>query len=224
MPSRHSAGYSAVTRPTRPRLLLLVALTVAAALIAGLAIGRALGSDATSVVQVGVPMRDGMPIPDRRTVEGAVMAAQNFLVAGVKVGSGELDADRAADVLLAADADSAAKTVLAPLATPSAGGRVSYAPLSAVVKGFSPDRAEVQVWGVIASSSTSLPATISAIEDWGRAEVVLVWDDDQWRVRSQQFDQGPWPARSDQRMATTDGDFSFRANESTQGWVYVPQP
>ena len=224
MPSRHSAGYSAVAGPARPRLLLLVVLTVVAALIAGLAIGRALGHAATSVVQVGVPMRDGMPISDRRTAEGAVMAAQNFLVAGVKVGSGELDADRAADVLLAADADSAARTVLTSPATPPAGGRASYAPLSAVVQEFSLDLAEVRVWGVIASSSTSLPATVGAIEDWGRAEVVLAWDEDQWRVRSQRFDKGPWPARSDQRMATTDGDFSFRANESAQGWIYVSQP
>jgi hypothetical protein len=165
-------------------------------------------------------MREGIPVPNRRTIAGAATAAQNFQVAGFRISTGTLDPAAAAAVLLSSQADDRARQTLSPTPTQA---QVAYAPVSTVLVTFSHRAAEMQVWGVAATSA--LEGQPDGIENWGRATVRLTWETDQWRVVSQRFEPGPWPARADARFAEPSGDFGFRANELRQsGWSYVPEP
>lgn len=172
----------------------------------------------------GIPLQGGIPVPQRRTPAGAATAAQNFQIAGFRVAAGTVDAGRAAQVLLDPQATPAAAAVLAAPTQPQdqlVRQRLTYAPLSTLVAAFSPDRAEVLVWGVAAHSS-KLTVQPGGTEDWGQSMISLRWDGSQWRVTDQRYQTGPWPVRSDERLGNTSGDFAFRFRESTQGWVYVP--
>lgn len=172
-------------------------------------------------------MRSGVPVPARRTPAGAATAAANFQIAGFRVASGTLEPDAAADVLLTTDAESSARSVLA---APTAADeqlrqeRTTYAPLSVVVTEWSAARATVMVWGVSVTSSRRVPQPTGAMT-WGRSTMTLIWSGAQWRIQRLEYDRGPWPARSDARLAEADGDFAFRFDELTQhGWSHVPEP
>ncbi|UVS80579.1 hypothetical protein [Actinokineospora sp. UTMC 2448] len=206
---------------TRPRGL--IGGCVLALLAAGYMAGTLTTGDSVQIHTVsGLPMRNGVPIDDRRTAAGAVTAAQNFQIAGFRVSAGTLDAHAAADELLAPLADDNARQVLTPSLTDPGPTRTAYAPVSAVVLSHTPHRAEVQVWGVAATSALNGKQP-EGTETWGRSVVTLIWAGDRWRVQSQRFDPGPWPVRADARLAESAGDFSFRAAELRQpGWSYVP--
>lgn len=170
----------------------------------------------------GLPLRHGVPVPDRRSIAGAATAAQNFQIAGFRTSMGTLDPGRAAEVLLSHRADEQARQVLAS-PDPGMSARTAYAPVSTVVLTYSLEQAEMLVWGVAATSAAD--GEPKGIESWGRATVGLVWEGEQWRVLSQRFEPGPWPARADARFAEPAGDFAFRVGELRQsGWSYVPEP
>lgn len=228
-----TVGYTpALSSGTSGRRWILVGTAVALAAIAlgaGFTLGRhTLATTAAAAPSAAgdFPLRAGIPIPARHTAAGAATAATNFQIAGFRVGSGNLDAAETARALLSAQATTPAQQVLAAptgSAADLAKSRTSFAPISATVDNFSLERAIVTVWGVSATSSQITPQP-GATEDWGRSMISMTWDGTQWRVVDERFVSGPWPVRADQRLATTDGDFSFRYTELAQGWTYVPEP
>jgi hypothetical protein len=191
------------------------------------AVGRSSVADPAVVPQANTaPLRDGIPIPNRHSAAGAATAAANFQIAGFLVSSGSLPPGTAADVFLASNADDAARSVLA---APSASTeqlsqeRTSYAPLSLVIEDYNGTDATVLVWGVSATSSRVVPEP-GGTQTWGRVSVRLIWTEAQWRVVSQEYERGPWPVRSDERLAETEDDFGFRFGElSAHRWTYVPE-
>lgn len=230
MPRNMITGYTPTIGRGRHRAAIAtIAIVVAIGLIIGaFFVGRSTAPTAAPGGSQGtLPMRAGIPIPSRHSAAGAATAAADYQIAGFRVSAGTLDPNAAASVLLAADASDTAKEVLAAPTTPTdqlSQARTSYAPLSLVMESYNATRAVVQVWGV-AASSTQITPRPAGTEDWGRATVTLIWDVGQWRVTDQHFAVGPWPARDVDRMADSDGDFSFRYGELTaDGWSYVPEP
>lgn len=225
-----TVGYNPPGSHTRLRwIAVAVGLTVTIGLLAGsFALGRATTSEANSPANAPAEplMHQGVPVPDRHTPAGAATAAANFQIAGFRVSAGTLDAKAVSDVLLAPDVERGARTVLsAPTADPAQlrQVRTSFAPLSTVVVDYHPVRATVQVWGVSATSSQLTPQP-NGTETWGRSTISMTWDGSQWRVRNQEYSRGPWPVRSDERLADADGEFGFRFSELLQhGWSYVPE-
>jgi hypothetical protein len=225
-----TVGYSPPGSHRRLRWIAgAVGVIVAFGLLAGsFALGRATAPASESVRAVaGSAVQHGIPTPDRRTPAGAATAAANFQIAGFRVNAGTLDPSAAAEVLLSGDADESARAVLA---APTADReqlrqtRSSFAPLSIVVSEYADSGATVQVWGVSTTSSRVTPQP-GGTETWGRVTVTLTWAGSQWRVRTQDYERGPWPVRSDERLTEADGDFGFRFQELTQqGWTYVPEP
>jgi hypothetical protein len=225
-----TVGYSPPGSHRRLRWIVgAVGVIVAFGLLAGsFALGRATTPASESVRQVaGSALQNGIPTPDRRTPAGAATAAANFQIAGFRVNAGTLDPAAATNVLLADDANESARAVLA---TPTADleqlrqTRSSFAPLSIVVSEYADSGATVQVWGVSTTSSRVTPQP-GGTETWGRVTVTLTWVGAQWRVRAQDYERGPWPVRSDERLTDSAGDFEFRFQELTQqGWTYVPEP
>ncbi|MGB3439497.1 MAG: hypothetical protein WBA97_12165 [Actinophytocola sp.] len=191
------------------------------------AVGRSSVATPAAVPQAtAAPLRDGIPISNRHSPAGAATAAANFQTAGFLVSSGSLPPDTAADVFLASNADTAARSVLtAPSATTEqlSQERTSYAPLSLVVEDYRGTEATVLVWGVSATSSRVVPEP-GGTQTWGRVSVRLIWTEAQWQVVSQEYERGPWPVRSDERLAETQDDFGFRFGElSAHRWTYVPE-
>jgi hypothetical protein len=219
-------GYTAVG-PGRRWILALAAVAVVAVIggVEYLVIRHFEPSGAApTATGAALPLRSGVPVPERHNAAGAATAAENYQVAGFRVAAGTLDARTAAAVLLAEQATPAATAVLAePTRTRDqlARQRSTFAPASAVVQAYTPDQAVVQVWGVAAQSSQTTPQP-GGTEDWGSTTITLLWDGAQWRVGDQHYQPGPWPVRNDDRMVSTTGDFSFRFRESAQGWSYVP--
>ncbi|KAA2245938.1 hypothetical protein F0L68_40975 [Solihabitans fulvus] len=226
-----TSGYTPATGPGRSRRAALGAAGVLAAAVlagGGFALGRATAPapDSPAAAPAGLPMRSGIPVPDRHSLAGAATAAENFQVAGFRVAAGTLPAGPAATVLLAPQATDTAKAVLAAPTAPAeqlSKARTSFAPLSAAVQAYDGGHAVVLVWGVAASSSQVVPQP-AGTQDWSRATVTLAWDAGQWQVTDQTYASGPWPARADQRMTSAEGDFDFRYRELTQDWSYVPEP
>lgn len=224
-----AVGYSPAGLSNRTRWIVAAGAGIVALglLGASFALGRGT-APATAVPQSGASaLRNGVPVPDRHTPAGATTAAANFQIAGFRVATGTMNSQVASDVLLATDADDSARSVLA---APTVDAdqlkqeRTTFAPLSIVVDEYRVASALVQVWGVSATSSRTTPQP-GGTETWGRSTVRLIWTGSQWRVRSQEYDRGPWPVRSDERLTDSDGDFGFRFGELTQhGWTYVPEP
>lgn len=204
-------------------------VTIAVGLLgASFAIGRGTAPAPTTVEKPGATvLKNGVPVPDRHSAAGAATAAANFQIAGFLVATGTLDSRLASDVLLATDADDTARAVLtAPTASRDQlrQERTTFAPLSIAVNEYRAAHATVQVWGVSATSSRSVPQP-GGTETWGRSTIRMTWAASQWRVRGQEYDRGPWPVRSDKRLTDSEGDFAFRFGELTQhGWTYVPEP
>jgi hypothetical protein len=225
-----TVGYSP-TSPVRSRWILGgIAVVLSIAVLGGaFLLGRVTAppAHAATVGVAGMPMRDGIPVPNRHSVAGAATAAHTFQIAGFRVSTGTLDPAAAAAVLLAPDADDSARQVLAaPTGDPAqlARTRTTFAALSTVVDSYAPQRAVIHVWGVAATSSQATPQP-GATETWGRSTITVVWDGTQWRVLEQQYSRGPWPVRSDQRLTDSDGSLDFRFTELPQhGWSYVPEP
>lgn len=225
-----TVGYSPPGSHRRLRWIAsAVGVIVAFGLLVGsFALGRATTPASEPVRAVaGSALQNGIPTPDRHTPAGAATAAANFQIAGFRVNAGTLDPATAAEVLLADDADESARAVLA---APTADleqlrqTRSSFAPLSVVVFEYADSGATVQVWGVSTTSSRVTPQP-GGTETWGRVTVSLTWVEGQWRARAQDYERGPWPVRSDERLTDADGDFQFRFQELTQqGWTYVPEP
>lgn len=224
-----TVGYTPAGRGRRPGIVTIALVVLALALLSGAFwLGRATApATASSTAEGGLSIREGVPVPDRHSEAGAATAAADFQIAGFRVEAGTLNPAAAAAVLLAPNATTDAQQVLAAPTAPAAQlskARTSYAPLSLVVRSYSATRAAVQVWGVAATSSQITPQP-GGTEDWGSSTVSLTWTGGQWRVTDQSFSEGPWPAPSDQRLATASGDFSFRFSELSQdGWTYVPEP
>jgi hypothetical protein len=222
-------GYSPTGSHHRRRWIVIAGLVAVSLglLGASFAIGRSTAPAAATTAGSSAPaLRNGVPVPNRHTPAGAATAAANFQIAGFRVATGTLDPLQAGDVLLANDADDDARAVLAA-PTASTGQlreeRTTFAPLSIVVSEYHHTTAVVQVWGVSTTSSRTTPQP-GGTETWGRSTVRLAWAGSQWRVRSQEYDRGPWPVRSDVRLTDSEGDFSFRFDELTQhGWTYVPE-
>jgi hypothetical protein len=225
-----TVGYTPAGRPRRRGIVTTLLVVLALALIGGAFwLGRTSAPAAapSATAPTGLALREGIPVPDRHSVAGAATAAADFQIAGFRVSAGTLSPTAATDVLLAANASTNARQVLAAPTAPAgqlSKARTSYAPLSLVVRSYSGSQAAVQVWGVAATSSQITPRP-GGTEDWGSSTVSLTWTGGQWRVRDQSFAEGPWPAPADQRLASASGDFSFRFSELSQdGWTYVPEP
>ena len=225
-----TSGYSPTNSHLRFRWIVT---TAAAAVVLGLlagafALGRATTAEADTPRPdpTAVRMENGVPLPTRHSVEGAATAAINFQVAGFRVAAGTVDGDAAAVTLLASDADDSTRQVLdAPTVDRDQldANRTTFAPLSTVVISYAQERAEIQVWGVAATSSQTTPVP-GGMASWGRSTITVVWDGRQWRVSRLTYERGPWPAHSDQRLADSTGDFAFRFTElRQQGWSYVPE-
>lgn len=227
----NSGRYTPVSGTNHRRAVVIsTALIIAIGLIVGAFwLGRSTAQTRTDARnnQGGLPMHSGIPIPGRHSIAGAATAAANYQIAGFKVAAGTLDSMTAAGLLLAPNASDSARQVLAPPSAPAsqlAKARTSYAPLSLVVQTYNGSHAVVQVWGVAANSSQITPQP-AGTEDWGRANVTLVWTGARWCVTDQHYTAGPWPARDIDRMADSDGDFAFRYSELTStGWSYVSEP
>jgi hypothetical protein len=224
-----TVGYSPTGSHHRLRWVAGTAgVVVALGLLAvSFAAGRSSVAAPAEVMQsTAAPLRNGVPVPDRHSAAGAATAAANFQIAGFLVASGSLASEAAADVFLAADADDGARSVLAEPSTNAeqlSQERTSYAPLSLVVQDYSRSRATVLVWGVSATSSRVTPKP-GGTETWGRVSVRLVWTGSQWRIEGQEYERGPWPVRSDERLTQSEGDFGFRFGElSGHGWTYVAE-
>lgn len=226
-----TVGYTPAIGLSRRRgfattITVFVALTllVGVFMLGRVTVPAAVGSTAASG---DTPMHGGVPIPNRHSIAGAATAAADYQIAGFRVSAGALDPTLAAAVLLAPNANDAAKQVLAASTTGPdqlSKARTSYAPLSLVMQSYNASQAVVQVWGV-ATSSTLVTPQPAGTEDWSRSTVTMMWNGTQWRVTDQHFAAGPWPARDTDRMVSADGDFSFRYNELAQGgWSYVPEP
>ncbi|WP_189060216.1 hypothetical protein [Longimycelium tulufanense] len=174
-----------------------------------------------------VPLHRGVPVAVRHSVAGSATAAVNYQIAATRVSVGTLDAGGAAEVLLGANASEEVRRTLQPPTAPSEAlrqQRSSFAPLSIVVQSYDGQRAVVQVWGVLASSSRVVP-TPAGRAGWGRTTVTLEWRSSSWKVVDQQYREGPWPARQGERFDTADGEFVFRYDEIVGGaWAYVPEP
>lgn len=222
-------GYSPARFSDRTRWMVTAgAVIVALGLLgASFALGRGTAPAPAVPKSNASVFRNGVPIPARHTLAGAATAAANFQIAGFRVATGTMDSQVASDVLLATDADDSARSVLAASTVDAdqlRQERTTFAPLSIVVDKYRMTGATVQVWGVSATSSQTMPQP-GGTETWGRSTIRLVWTRSQWRVRSQEYDRGPWPVRSDERLTDSEGDFGFRFGELTQhGWTYVPEP
>lgn len=231
MPRNTTLGYTPITGTDRRRTVLTTAVVIVAIglIVGAFFVGRLTAPSSVSPggPQGELPMRAGIPIPNRHTAAGAATAAGNYQIAGFRVSAGTMDPAAAANVFLAPNATDPAKQVLAAPTAPAdqlSKQRITFAPLSLVVQTYTASRAVVQVWGVAATSSQITPDP-AGTADWGRTTMTLTWDGSQWRVLDQHYVPGPWPARADERMAASDGDFSFRYNELTSnGWSYVPEP
>ncbi|WP_189061568.1 hypothetical protein [Longimycelium tulufanense] len=205
-------------------VLVVVALGL---LVGAFFLGRATAPGAGSGSGSGdVTLRDGMPVPNRHSVAGAATAASNYQIACTRVSAGTLDPEQAGSVLLS---DSASDTAKQGLQKPTAPAdalsqeRKSFAPASIVVESYTADRAVVRVWGAWTSSSRIVPDPAGSAM-WGNTVITLDWQRGQWRVSDQRFQEGPWPARSGQRFAKSEGEFAFRYDEVRGGaWAYVPE-
>jgi hypothetical protein len=222
-------GYSPTGPHSRRRWVAIAGLVAISLglLGASFAIGRGTAPAAMTSAGSSAPVfRNGVPVPNRHTLAGAATTAANFQIAGFRVATGTLDAQHARDGLLANDADDDARAVLAAPTTSTdqlRQERTTFAPLSIVVVEYDHTTAVVQVWGVSTASSRTTPQP-GGTETWGRSTVRLAWAGSQWRVHGQEYDRGPWPVRSDERLTDSEGDFSFRFGELTQhGWTYVPE-
>lgn len=222
-------GYSPTGAHSRRRWVAVAGIVAVSLGLAGasFAIGRSTAPAVATTTGASAPaLRNGVPVPNRRTPAGAATAAANFQIAGFRVAMGTLDSELAGDVLLASDADDDARAVLAAptISTDQLQQeRTTFAPLSIVVAEYDNAIAVVQVWGVATTSSrtTSQPG---GTETWGRSTIRLTWARSQWRVRGQEYERGPWPVRSDERLTDSEGNFGFRFGELTQhGWTYVPE-
>lgn len=231
MRKNRTTGYSPTNShlPFR-RIVAGVAAVVVAGLVAGaFTLGRASTSqaDAPLAQSAAARLENGIPVPTRHSVAGAATAAINFQIAGFRVAAGTVDGKAAASTLLSPDADEGARQVLEPPTTEDdqlAATRTTFAPLSTVVIEYAEERAEIQVWGVAATSSQANPVP-GGMATWGRSTITVVWEDRQWRVSTLSYERGPWPVRADERLVDSDGDFSFRFRELTDtGWSYVPEP
>lgn len=231
MRKNRTTGYSPTDSHLRFRRIVVgVAAVAVAGLLAGaFVLGRAssAGSDTAQPPPAAARMENGVPVPSRHSVAGAATAAINFQIAGFRVAAGTVDGTAAASTLLASDAGESARQMLEP---PTAGQdqlaatRTTFAPLSTVVVAYTRDRAEIQVWGVAATSSQANPVP-GGMATWGRSTITVVWDGHQWRVDTLSYERGPWPVRADERLVDSEGDFGFRFRELTDtGWSYVPEP
>ncbi|MGH3757184.1 hypothetical protein [Actinophytocola sp.] len=231
MRKNRTTGYSPTNSHLRFRRIVTgVAAVVVIGLVAGaFALGRASTgeTDTPQAQPVAARMEHGIPVPTRHSVAGAATAAINFQVAGFRVAAGTVDGSAAASTLLASDADEGARQALeAPTADDDqlAETRTTFAPLSTVVVAYGDDRAEIQVWGVAATSSQANPVP-GGMATWGRSTITVMWDGRQWRVDTMSYERGPWPVRADERLVDSEGDFGFRFRELTDtGWSYVPEP
>lgn len=231
MRKNRTTGYSPTNSHLRFRRIVTgVAAVVIIGLVAGaFALGRASTgeTDTPQAQPVAARMENGIPVPTRHSAAGAATAAINFQIAGFRVAAGTMDGSAAASTLLASDADEGACQVLeAPTADDDqlAATRTTFAPLSIVVVAYAEERAEIQVWGVAATSSQANPVP-GGMATWGRSTITVVWDGRQWRVDTVSYERGPWPVRADERLVDSEGDFGFRFRELTDtGWTYVPEP
>lgn len=231
MPRNTTVGYTPTTGPGRRRTAVTTSgiIVVIGLIIGAFFLGRSTTSTSTTAggTPGGLPMRAGIPVPNRHSAAGAATAAADYQIAGFRVSTGTLDPVVAASVFLTPNAAGPAKQVLAAPTAPAdqlSEQRTTFAPLSLVMQSYTPARAVVQVWGVAATSSQITPRP-AGTADWSRTTMTLTWDGAQWRVADQHYTPGPWPARADERMASSDGDFSFRYSELiSSGWSYVPEP
>lgn len=198
-------------------------------LVGAFALGRATtaGHDTSRLDPVAARMENGVPLPTRHSVAGAATAAINFQIAGFRVSTGKLDGNDAAATLLSTDADDSVRQVLEPPAGDRdqlAATRTTFASLSTLVISYAQDRAEIQVWGVAATSSQTTTPVPGGMASWGRSTITVVWDGRQWRASTLTYERGPWPVRADERLVDSEGDFGFRFRELTDtGWSYVPE-
>lgn len=227
--SRNKAiGFTPVDYRGR-RFVLRIAAGAAVVAIAGLLVGAFFLGRATApdALEIGGEMviQKGVPIPSRHSIAGAATAASNFQVASVRVSGGTLNAEDAQAALLAENAGEKAKKALQAPTSPSSAlsqERKSYSPSSVVVQSYNGIRAVVHVWGSLTTSSRVVPDPAGSVL-WSTSFVTLEWRDERWRVVDQRSQDGPWPARSGERFATSEGEFSFRYDEVGGAWAYVPE-
>jgi len=191
---------------TRSRVV--VAASLVAALLAGVALGFLLDGDATTEVEDSEQPNaivtgpgpfgetDGLPTGYARTEEGAVAAATNFNLVSAKGDSIDAEALVAAMQTLATpewrqEAGRQARNGYDFIAeTYGADADVSASAVRYEVQDFSPDRATVRLWTVSLASGPKKP---TVDEVWAIVTVDLNWVDHDWRVAGIESSVGPAP-------------------------------
>lgn len=92
-------------------------------------------------------------------------------------------------------------------------------PVAFVVRDFSPDRAQVAVWGL---SLVLIEGRTQATEVWSTNVVDLTWEAGTWRVAGWTRTPGPVPAAG--LEAPTDPRSVLNAVDGWEGFSYVPSP
>lgn len=129
----------------------------------------------------------GVPVGYKRSEEGALQAAINYSRA-LSPGPGESEDEYAAK-LRAIASDEWGDELESTIQSWNE-GEAEIAPLRSSMVQFSEDRAEVVLWfASFVNPRNGAPGSV-----WGRAFLTLVWEEDDWKVASEDGDAGPWPA------------------------------
>ena len=128
----------------------------------------------------------GVPVGYARSENGAIQAALNYARA-MTPSPGE--SKQSYESKLRAIAASEWGSELESTIKSWSEGEAEVAALRYRVDEFSPDRADVVLWvaGLVNPRNGS-PGAI-----WGRSFISLKWEKDDWKVASEDGDEGPWP-------------------------------
>src|SRR5688572_27660930 len=131
-------------------------------------------------------IESGVPVGYSRTEEGAIQAAVNYARAMAPTPG---ESKQIYESKLRAIAASEWGAELESTIKSWSEGEAEVAVLRYRVDEFSTDRADVALWvaGLVNPSNGSRGAI------WGRSFISLRWEKDDWKVASEDGDEGPWP-------------------------------
>ena len=219
----------------RPSTRSIVAAAVAVVFVTGAAIGAAASGRAQRRQDPGPGAASGagprsvdagVPVGYERSAAGASAAATQYLATAAELV--ERPVHERARALRRMAAPSFAGTIVAdieealePVDEALGGGTgralVRTLPVAYRVMEFTPDRAQVVVWG----ATVFLLEGVSAPEEaWGTSEVDLVWEDGDWRLAAWSSYDGPTPANRAEAPSPQE-DF-LTVLEELEPYAHVP--
>jgi hypothetical protein len=161
----------------------------------------------------------GVPAGFARTEDGAIAAAASYVTTGdVLLGGDQLAVEAAVRQMAAGDTalhqieDAQNRLAATRSALASGNGPIHFrqASIAARVEAWSPDEARVAIWnvGVLSRAGVAPPQA-----GWAVSSFELVWEGDDWKIRSEAITPGPapipnasaTPATSEQLAATIAG-------------------